>query len=141
MSCPSNYSPDPKYLLRIRRLPLLPNVLTCPSVHPWYLRLLFYQLHAATSSEQAQINSSFLFLLLQAFLIANAATDTIVPFTLRADFGQSATQRIQEIHFPESAVFKFSLLIACAGQFFAHRPQLIQSFVAFGTRPAPPAFL
>ena len=40
-----------------------------------------------------------------------------------------------------SAVFRFALLIACAGQFLAQSPQPVQRLSALGTRPAPPAFL
>ena len=88
-----------------------------------------------------QIKSSFPFLSLQTFFIVNVAAATIAPFTLRADFGHLTVHRIQEMHFPASAVFRFSLLIAFAGHPSAHMPQPTQLFVALGTRPTPPAFL
>jgi hypothetical protein len=85
--------------------------------------------------------NSFSFLAEQAFFIANAAAETIALFTLRADWGHLTTQRIHEMHFFLSVAFKFSLRIACAGHFSAQSPQFVQLLSAFGTKPAPPAFL
>lgn len=61
--------------------------------------------------------------------------------TWQADWGHCTTQRIHEIHFLLSAIFGFSLLIACAGHCLAQRPQLVQSLPALGTRPVPPVGL
>ena len=86
-----------------------------------------------TNENNFQMKSSLLFLSEQAFFIARAATLTIAPFTLRADCGHCDTHRIQEMHFLLSAVLIFSLLMACAGQFSAQSPQLLQFLSAFGT--------
>lgn len=77
----------------------------------------------------------------QAFFIARAAAETKAPFTLRADWGHFATQRIQEMHVLASVTFRLSVRIACAGQFLAQSPQFVHFLSAFGTRLAPPAFL
>ena len=60
-----------------------------------------------------------------AFFIAAAATATKALFTLRADCGHTATQRIQEMHFFPSVSLGLSLLIACAGHFSAQRPHAL----------------
>jgi hypothetical protein len=48
---------------------------------------------------------------------------------------------MQEMHFLLSDDFILAGLIAFTGHCFAHKPQLMQSLVAFGTSPAPPGFL
>ena len=86
-----------------------------------------------------QRNNSFSFLTEQAFFIAIAAMETIAPFTFLAFSGHCFTQRIQAMHFLESAV-KSVESMACTGQFSAHRAHFTQLLVGFGTSPAPPAF-
>ena len=76
----------------------------------------------------------------QAFFNINEMAETMAAFTLRADCGHFATQRIQEMHLSLSAFFRFSVLIACAGQFSAQSPQPTQLSFAFGTKPALPVF-
>jgi hypothetical protein len=88
-----------------------------------------------------QINNSQSFLTEQAFFSASDAAAIIALFAFLAEAGHFATQHIHEIHFPESTFFVFSRSIACTGHCCAHKPQFMQSFVAFGTKPAPPAFL
>jgi hypothetical protein len=88
-----------------------------------------------------QINNSFCFTSEQAFLMAREAMDTINPLTFLAYCGQFETQRIQEIHFLPSVVFGDWGSIATTGHCFAHNPHSVHAEDAFGTSPAPPAFL
>ena len=110
-----------------------PDLCSCGGFLPPALPLLFCILFHYK-------NSSFSFLTEQAFLIAIAAMDTIAPLTFLALWGHCFTQRIQAMHFLESAV-NFTGTIACTGQFFAQTPHFTQSLDGFGTSPAPPAFL
>ena len=69
--------------------------------------------------------SSLCFFQNTLFFIAAAATATKTLFTLRADCGHTATQRMQEMHFFPSVSLGLSLLIACAGHFSAQRPHAL----------------
>ncbi len=87
-----------------------------------------------------QTNNSHSFLTAHSLLMIRDAAATIALLTFLAECGHSVIQRIQEIHFPGSVSRIFPGLIARAGHCFAHKPHPVQSFVAFGTNPAP-AFL
>ena len=73
-------------------------------------------------------------------MIAMEAIDTIKLLTDLQFFGHCLMQRMQEMHFLESAL-KVTGSIAPTGQFEAHKPHFVQPLPTFGTRPAPPAFL
>ena len=66
---------------------------------------------------------------------------SIAPFTFRAACGQITVQRMHEMHCFASTRFGSCSSMAPTGHAFAHRPQPTQSFVGFGTMPAPPPFL
>ena len=101
---------------------------------PWMIQILL-------SKVTNYIKISHSFLTEQTFFIAKDAADTIALFTFLALCGHCVTQRMQDMHFLLSAEATSDGLIAFTGHCFAHKPQFTQSFVAFGTNPAPPAFL
>lgn len=73
--------------------------------------------------------------------ISGAAAEGMTGLTLRAPWGHTAIQRIQEMHAFSSTFLGFSLSMACTGHAAAQAPQLVHSFVALGTILTPPAFL
>ena len=68
-------------------------------------------------------NSSFSFRPEQAFFNFWEAAASITGFSLRACFGQTLIQRIQEIHLSLSVCLGLSDGIAPVGHFAAHNPQ------------------
>ena len=77
----------------------------------------------------------------QTFFSIRSAAASMTGLTFRADWGQMATHRMQEIHKSLSVFWGFWESMAPTGHFLAQSPQWLHALSGLGTIPVPPAFL